>query len=98
MRHLLLALLLACAPRSTSSSQRSLALSPCRLKGSAYPARCGTLRVPEDRARPAGRQIELRVAVIPALAREPAPDPLFLLAGGPGQAATEALGPLLGAF
>ena len=73
-------------------------LAPCRLKGSAYPAQCGTLRVPEDRARPAGRQIDLRVAVIPALAREPAPDPLFLLAGGPGQAATEALGPLLGAF
>ena len=73
-------------------------LAPCRLKGSAWSAQCGTLRVPEDRARPSGRQLDLRVAVIPALAREPAPDPLFLLAGGPGQAATEALGPLLGAF
>lgn len=38
------------------------------------------------------------MAVIPALARDPAPDPLFLLAGGPGQAATEAFGPVLGAF
>jgi pimeloyl-ACP methyl ester carboxylesterase len=56
------------------------------------------VRVPEDRAHPAKRQIELRIAVVPALAREPAPDPLFLLAGGPGQAATDALGPLLGAF
>ena len=98
MRLLLLALVLACAPRSASSPQRSLALSACRLKGSAWPARCGTLRVPEDRARPGGKQLDLRVAVVPALAREPAPDPLFLLAGGPGQAATEALGPLLGAF
>ena len=97
MRLLLLALLLACAPGS-ASPRRTIALSSCRLKGSAYPAQCGTLRVPEDRARPAGRQLELRVAVVPALAREPAPDPLFLLAGGPGQAATEAMGPLLGAF
>jgi pimeloyl-ACP methyl ester carboxylesterase len=94
---LLVALLFACAPRS-APPVRSLALSPCRLKGSAYQAQCGTLRVPEDRARPAGRQIELRVAVVPALAREPEADPLFLLAGGPGQAATEAMGPILGAF
>ena len=97
MRLSLLALLFACASGS-AAPPRSLALAPCRLKGSAWPAQCGTLRVPEDRARPAGRQLELRVAVVPALAREPAPDPLFLLAGGPGQAATEALGPLLGAF
>lgn len=61
-------------------------------------AKCGTLRVPEDRKRPQGRQISLRIAVIPALARTPAPDPLFLLAGGPGQGATEAFGPILGVF
>lgn len=57
-------------------------------------ARCGTLSVPEDRARPDGRTIALKVAVIPALAPKPAPDPLFILAGGPGQAATE-VGPLM---
>jgi pimeloyl-ACP methyl ester carboxylesterase len=93
----LFALLLACTPR-TAPPQRRIALTPCRLKGSGYPAQCGTLRVPEDRARPSGRQIDLKISVVPALAREPAPDPLFLLAGGPGQAATEAMGPLLGAF
>jgi pimeloyl-ACP methyl ester carboxylesterase len=93
----LFALLLACTPR-TAPPHRRIALTPCRLKGSGYPAQCGTLRVPEDRARPSGRQIDLKISVVPALAREPAPDPLFLLAGGPGQAATEAMGPLLGAF
>lgn len=90
-------LLAACTAAPPAAGPR-IALSPCRLKGSGIPAQCGTLRVPEDRAHPQGRHIDLRVAVIPALARDPAPDPLFLLAGGPGQAATEAFGPLLGAF
>lgn len=58
-------------------------------------ARCGTLTVPEDRENPQGRQIDLKVAVLEAVSREPAPDPLFLLAGGPGQAATEAFLPML---
>jgi pimeloyl-ACP methyl ester carboxylesterase len=43
----------------------------------------------EDRAAGSGRAIDLHVAVVPARGRSPAPDPLFLLTGGPGQAATE---------
>ena len=53
-------------------------------------ARCGTLDVPEDPANPSGRQISLNIAVVKAISRTPAPDPIFLLAGGPGQAATQA--------
>jgi pimeloyl-ACP methyl ester carboxylesterase len=90
-------LLAACTAAPPAAGPR-IALSPCRLKGTGIPAQCGTLRVPEDRAHPQGRHIDLHLAVIPALARDPAPDPLFLLAGGPGQAATEAFGPVLGAF
>jgi pimeloyl-ACP methyl ester carboxylesterase len=67
-----------------------LSLAPCRLKGGVQ-ADCGTFDVAEDRARPEGRHLKIKVAVIPALARAARPDPLFLLAGGPGQAATEAL-------
>ncbi len=52
-------------------------------------ARCGTLAVYEDREAGSGRQIDLRIAVVPAVSRGAEPDPLFLLAGGPGQAATE---------
>lgn len=49
------------------------------------------MSVPEDRdAGPEGRNILLRVAVVPATLRPAAPDPLFVLVGGPGQAATEA--------
>ncbi|NTU78744.1 MAG: alpha/beta hydrolase [Chloroflexales bacterium] len=80
----------------------ALSLVPCRLSAPGAPAtvsaRCGTLRVPEDPARPGGRQIELHIAVVPAISRASAPDPLFLLAGGPGQAATEAFTPLLPAL
>jgi pimeloyl-ACP methyl ester carboxylesterase len=47
------------------------------------------LTVPEDRSNPSGRQIELHIAVIPAIKRDHAPDALFLLAGGPGQSAIE---------
>ncbi len=70
-------------------------LSPCRLPGSSAQALCGTLPVAEDRAKPGGRTIQLRVALVPAVARKARPDALFLLAGGPGQAATEAIPPLI---
>jgi pimeloyl-ACP methyl ester carboxylesterase len=61
-------------------------------------ARCGTLRVLEDRSlaapNAADRKIDLHIMVLPARGRDPAPDPLFILAGGPGQAATE-VGPMM---
>jgi pimeloyl-ACP methyl ester carboxylesterase len=52
-------------------------------------AECGTLTVYEDRATQSGQQINLHIAVLKARSRTPAPDPLFFLTGGPGQAATE---------
>jgi pimeloyl-ACP methyl ester carboxylesterase len=55
-------------------------------------AQCGTLEVEENRAAPNGRRLELAIFVAPATSRTPAPDPVFLLAGGPGQGAAE-LGP-----
>ena len=47
-------------------------------------ARCGFLVVPEDRSQPNGRTIRLAVAIVPAVAQQPAPDPLVHLTGGPG--------------
>jgi len=52
-------------------------------------ARCGTIKVFEDRDRAAGRTIDLTVVVYPARSRDAQPDPLFVLAGGPGQAAAQ---------
>jgi pimeloyl-ACP methyl ester carboxylesterase len=50
---------------------------------------CTTLEVYEDREVGRGRTIPLRVAVMPARSRVKAEDPVFVLSGGPGQAATE---------
>ena len=48
-------------------------------------ARCGVLIVPENRARPREREIELHYVVVSAKNRTG--PPIFLLAGGPGQSA-----------
>ncbi|MEU4067557.1 alpha/beta hydrolase [Streptomyces wedmorensis] len=47
-------------------------------------AHCGTLTVPENRSRRHGRKITLAVAIIPAVGKRPASDPIVWLAGGPG--------------
>lgn len=61
-------------------------------------AECGKLTVFEDRLSQSGRQIDLNIAVIPAVSRNPQPDPIFLLAGGPGEAATQSFQPIYSAF
>ena len=61
-------------------------------------AKCGSLQVYEDRSTAMGKQINLNLAVIPAVSRNPEPDPLFFLTGGPGQAATESYVQLSSAF
>jgi pimeloyl-ACP methyl ester carboxylesterase len=78
--------------RSPAVAAASLPLHECRLEHplrlTSVQARCGNLRVPEDRLRPDGAHIDLAIAVVPALNRRAAAPPLFLLAGGPGQAAS----------
>lgn len=91
---LLLVPLQGCEAGSTAEGGPALELSPCHLKGLSEVVQCGTLEVFEDRDAGAGRRIDLRVAVIPAVTSTPEPDPLFILAGGPGQAATE-VGPAI---
>lgn len=65
-----------------------LPLADCRLPKLAVAARCGTLSVPENRAEPSGRKIDIFVAVMPANTASPRRDPFVVLAGGPGQAAS----------
>ena len=43
---------------------------------------------------PQGRQIDVQFAVLPALARNRKPDPVFFFAGGPGQSAIALAGPV----
>jgi pimeloyl-ACP methyl ester carboxylesterase len=64
-------------------------LQPCRLPGLEHEAACGSVRRALDPARPEGVQIDVHFAVLPALARNKQPDPVFVFAGGPGQSAIE---------
>lgn len=75
----------------------SIAFEPCSLAssltGNAIEAQCTTFEVAENPAAPEGRRIALNIAWLPNTGNSAAmPDPVFLLAGGPGQAATEHAG------
>lgn len=72
----------------------TLGFKPCTLTGTLsnanVEAQCATFEVAENPADPAGRKIGLNVAWLPVSNNAVAtPDPVFFLAGGPGQAATE---------
>lgn len=84
---------------ATKSVAASISFGPC-----AKPAlimatslvsesECGVLSVWENRSKKTGRKIDLKIMRVPALKPKPKPDPIFFLAGGPGQAATE-IGPI----
>ena len=69
----------------------ALAFRPCALASPGAPAveaQCTKVRVPENHDAPQGRQIELAVAWVPARG-EAEPDPIYMIAGGPGQSALE---------
>lgn len=87
MKHPLIAAALALAAGAASAD--TLALKACDLPGVAQAARCGVLARPLDPGQPGGRQIDLHVAVLPAVARNKEPDPVLVFAGGPGQSAIE---------
>ena len=64
-------------------------LQTCRVAGLRHAAQCGVVQRALDPARPSGVQIDIHYVVVPALARRKLPDPVFLLAGGPGQSAIQ---------
>ncbi len=67
-----------------------LRLRPCADSKLKQPSKCGTYTVWENRAAKAGRTIDLNVRVLQATATNPKPDPVVVLLGGPGEAATAA--------
>jgi pimeloyl-ACP methyl ester carboxylesterase len=78
----------ACAAqRHPANLLPPLALSPCHLDRLTEEVLCGIHDVYEDRASGSGRRLSIHVAVLPALRRAAEPDPLVVLAGGPGQGA-----------
>jgi len=76
------------------ASAAAIDLTPCRLKGVTHEALCGRVQRPLDPGQPAGAQIDVHFAVLPALANNKLPDPVFFFAGGPGQSAIDLAGPV----
>jgi pimeloyl-ACP methyl ester carboxylesterase len=74
---------------SFNASASTLALENCHLKGIKQQMLCGTLMVAENPKLPQGKQIPINVAVLPSFSSATKNTPLLMLAGGPGQAATE---------
>src|SRR5579859_6469912 len=64
-------------------------LKPCSSSEGPTDAYCGKVDVWENRAAQSGRKLSLKVIVLPGLRREPAPDPIFYFAGGPGGGAAK---------
>ena len=71
------------------STQSRVVLKPCHVAGVTEELRCGVYEVFENRKTRKGRKLPLKIVVIPA--RHPHPDqgPVFYMAGGPGETATE---------
>jgi pimeloyl-ACP methyl ester carboxylesterase len=74
---------------SIAGQAEAASLAPCRLKGIEREVLCGVLKRPLDPTQPAGRQIDVHYAVVPAAARSKKREPVFFLAGGPGQSAMD---------
>jgi len=91
-----------CANLAAAAEPATLPLHECRIEHplhlNSITARCGTLSVPLDREHPDAGNIDLNLAVVPALNRRSEAAPLFLLAGGPGQGAVQTYVAVAGAF
>ena len=92
-----------CVPEAQARKLGSLEFEPCSLSApfsaSTIAAQCTVLRVAENPAAPAGRKIGLKIAWIPAEREDAAePDPVMMLAGGPGQSALESYPQAAAAF
>jgi len=85
--------LLAALLATSASNAQSLELEDCRINAgpgtASIKARCGTMIRPLDPSGSAPGEIELRIAVVPALNLTPELDPLVPIAGGPGQGSVQ---------
>jgi len=79
-----------------------LSLTACELKpphsSKGVPAFCTKFPVPENRADPHSRKIDLKVTIVKSDSTLPARDMVVYLAGGPGQSATETYPQIAAAF
>jgi pimeloyl-ACP methyl ester carboxylesterase len=67
----------------------SVTLKPCHVAGVKDELRCGVYEVFENRHTQKGRKLPLKIVLIPARKPHPERGPVFYMAGGPGESATE---------
>lgn len=67
----------------------TLKIEECHIDGIKAQVKCATLEVSENYQQPTGKKISLNAVILPAMDNSENKTPLFFLAGGPGQAASE---------
>jgi pimeloyl-ACP methyl ester carboxylesterase len=89
IRFLLLSILiLFLAPFETDASF-GLKIDPCYIQELGEEVLCGTYEVMENRNVRKGAKIRLNFIILPAWTLDPAPDPVFIFSGGPGQGSAD---------
>ena len=86
-------LLAAAPPAGAMPPDPHSVLASCQEEGldpAEQTALCATVDVPENPELPDGRQIGLNVMVLPATGEHPAPEPLVIFFGGPGEGVVSA--------
>ena len=78
----------ASTPPPAEPATAASLLAPCEIEGVPGGGLCGTFEVVEDRSVAGGRRLALRLVVLPATGAPVAGDPVVVLTGGPGQAAS----------
>ncbi len=88
LRMLVMIVTCATAVGAEDSIEPRLRLRDTVRQATGTPIRQGVFRVYENRAAASGRVLELDIVVFPAIELPAKPDPVFFVAGGPGQNAT----------
>jgi len=83
---------------AATAAEPAAALSECHVAGFRNGVLCGGLQRPLDPAHAERGRLEIRFVVVPAMARRKLADPVFFLAGGPGQSATALAAQVMGLF
>ncbi len=82
--------LIFCSVSTVSWSKTdTVSVNDCHLNGIRTQVKCGSINVPSNYNKPAGTQLTINFAILPAIDNTKNKTPLMFLAGGPGQAAVE---------
>ncbi len=88
----------ACLLASPAHAGDAAALADCHIAGIRNGVLCGSLRRPLDPEHTERGTLEIKYVVVPAMARRKLADPVFFLAGGPGQSAVALAGQVMSLF